>query len=767
MCPNPYAFIACLIDSDGWIDGKKGRIATGYKELAEVIIRHLSLMGVNPTIRHRTNTSKCKQITGSWWQIEFPNGFLKWLPTVKRPRKTKWVDSRKIQITSITNINEKTTFYDFTVPGYDNYLGGNNQFVTVHNTGYSFSRLRPEGDIVRSTGGTASGPISFMKVFNASTEIIKQGGRRRGANMGILRVDHPDILEFIKCKEKEGEINNFNISVAATDAFMEAVHQNEYYALINPRNGKEVSHLNARLVFDQIIEGAWKNGEPGIIFIDRINQDNPTPHLGSIEATNPCGEQPLLPFESCNLGSINLARMTLRRTPDGPLEVDYDLLAETIATAIRFLDNVIDANRYPLPEIRQKTLENRKIGLGVMGFADLLYQLEIPYNSEEAVSLAARIMDFIQTKARQNSALLAKERGPFPNFNGSKFDHPDEPSMRHAAVTTIAPTGSISILGNCSSGIEPVFALSFTRNVLDGEQLFEVNPIFRQKLLEREILTGQEKHDQQILQKIVDNNGSAQGLGVIPDDLQRIFVTAREIDPQWHVRMQAAFQTHGVENAVSKTINFPNSATKEDVAQAYLLAYQLGCKGLAVYRDGSRQFQVLETKKSGEPETKELGTPRGAIEPRARPEITTGRTVKNRTGCGSIYVTINEDKEGLAEVFVRIGKSGGCAASQAEATGRLISLALRSGVAVDHIIETLKGIRCPSPAWNQGKAILSCSDAIAKTLANYMNRDDKTYFESENINGHNPQCPDCGELLIFREGCVSCPNPSCGYSECS
>ncbi|MFW9917745.1 MAG: adenosylcobalamin-dependent ribonucleoside-diphosphate reductase [Candidatus Thorarchaeota archaeon] len=763
ICPNPYGFIAGLIDSDGWIGNKKGGIAIGNEALAETIIRHLSLIGVNPTYKYRTDTKKGRvsgsQIKGSWWQIDFMNGFVKWLPTVKTARKTKWVDSRKIQITSIAEIEENTTFYDFTVPGYENYLGGNTQFVTLHNTGFSFSRLRPEGDIVKSTGGIASGPISFMKVFNASTEIIKQGGRRRGANMGVLRVDHPDILKFITCKEREGEISNFNISVALTDAFMEAVSQNIDFPLINPRNNVEVEKLNARMVFNKIVDLAWQNGEPGIIFIDRINQTNPMPHIGEIESTNPCGEVPLHSYSSCNLGSINLARFVRSESGHSPV-IDFTALSETIAIAVRFLDNIIDANDYPLPEIHQVTLASRMIGLGVMGFADLLYLLEIPYDSEEAMSLAEKIMGFIRQEARQISAELAVERGPFPNFQGSTLDRPGLPPMRNATVTTIAPTGSISIIANCSGGIEPVFALSFTKNVLEGEQLVEVNPIFRQKALERGLLTGDPVSDHQLLQAISKNRGRLRGLPGIPEDLQRIFVTAPEIDASWHVQMQATFQMHGVENAVSKTINFPNSATRKDIADAFLLAYRLGCKGLTVYRDGSRQFQVLETKSTAKLRA-------GAIGPRPRPETTVGGTIKNKTGCGSIYITINEDDEGLAEIFVRIGKSGGCAASQAEATGRLISLALRSGVAVEHIIETLQGIRCPSPAWTEGGTILSCSDAVAKTLASYTDQGNGANSESRNINGHNPQCPDCGELLVFKEGCVSCPSLSCGYSECS
>ncbi|MFQ5977396.1 MAG: adenosylcobalamin-dependent ribonucleoside-diphosphate reductase [Candidatus Heimdallarchaeota archaeon] len=602
-----------------------------------------------------------------------------------------------------------------------------------------------------------------IEVLDGKPEFVANGfivhNRRRGANMGTLRVDHPDILKFIDCKKKEGELSNFNISVALTDAFMDAVRENQEYSLINPRNGEETKQLSARTVFDLIVERAWQNGEPGVIFIDTINQANPTPAIGEIESTNPCGEVPLLPHSSCNLGSLNLAKH-IRFIPNESPTIDFSELAKTIAIAVRFLDNMIDANHYPLLEIRQMSLANRMIGLGVMGFADLLYQLDIPYNSDQAISLAEELMIFIQTEARKTSALLAEERGPFPNFNGSTLDHAGLPPMRNATVTTIAPTGSISILANCSSGIEPVFALSFTKNVLDGEQLVEVNPIFRQKAMERGLLTGNPVSDHQVLQAISKNGGRLQGLPEIPENLQRAFVTATEIEAPWHVKMQAAFQKHGVDNAVSKTINFPNSATREDITQAFLLAYQLGCKGLTVYRDGSRQFQVLETKES--PTQR-----RGAIGPRPRPEETLGGTIKNKTGCGSIYITINEDDAGLAEVFVRIGKSGGCAASQAEATGRLISLALRSGVVVDHIIDTLQGIRCPSPAWNEGGAILSCSDAVAKTLAKHVGKENGASSESKNINGHNPQCPDCGELLIFKEGCISCPNLTCGYSECS
>ncbi len=457
-------------------------------------------------------------------------------------------------------------------------------------TGFSFSRLRPKGDIVKSTGGVASGPLSFMQVFNAATEVIKQGGKRRGANMGILRVDHPDILEFITSKEQETILSNFNISVAASDAFMRAVERNGEYAMFNPRTGKPATKLPARAVFNLMVMMAWKNGEPGVIFIDRINANNPTPDVGEIESTNPCGEQPLLPWESCNLGSINLERMMTNG------DIEWEKLRETVRLAVRFLDNVVDMNKYPMKEIDQMTKANRKIGLGVMGFADMLIKAGIPYNSEEAIKLAGKIMKFIQDESKKMSEELGKQKGSFPNFKKSiwakKYKH-----MRNATTTTIAPTGTISVISNCSSGIEPIFAVSYVRDVSEtiGHELAEVNNMFERIMIERGMYT------EELIKKITQS-GSIQDVKELPADIRKTFVTALDIEPEWHVRTQAAFQKH-TDNAVSKTINFPNWATPHDVEKAFMLSWKLGCKGITVYRYGSRDKQILNIKslKSAKP----------------------------------------------------------------------------------------------------------------------------------------------------------------------
>jgi len=637
-------------------------------------------------------------------------------------------------------------------------------------TGMSFSRLRPKNDVVRTTGGVASGPVSFMRVFNAATEAIKQGGTRRGANMGILRVDHPDILEFITCKQENTDITNFNISVGITEQFMEAVKEDREYDLINPRTGQAVGRLRAREVFDRIVDGAWRNGEPGIVFLDRLNRDNPTPELGEIESTNPCGEQPLLPYEACCLGSINLSQVVRpdywsRGGPGAGLEyareaIDWEELARLSRLGVRYLDNIIDANKYPLPEIEAMARGNRKIGLGVMGWADMLIKLGIPYDSEEALRLADEVMGFIHEKARQATRELARERGAFPNFARSVFR--DGPPVRNATLTTIAPTGTISIIAGCSSGIEPLFALAFFRKVLEGRQLVEVNPLFEEVARREGFYTPE-------LMRVVAERGSARGLPGVPERWQRVFVTALEVDPAWHVRMQAAFQTH-TDNAVSKTVNMPNQATREDVARVYFLAYELGCKGVTIYRDRSREEQVLnvgapvqtagapaqtgaipaqaggapaqaggapgQTGGAGEGTRPAEGGGTGAaasagtaaggpngIIPRARPAVTRGITERIKTGCGNLYVTINEDEYGLCEVFASMGKSGGCAASQSEAVARLISLALRSGVRPESIVKELRGIRCPSPAWLEGGGmVLSCPDAIGIVLERYLKR---------------------------------------------
>ncbi len=642
-------------------------------------------------------------------------------------------------------------------------------------TGFSFSRLRPKDDVVQTTGGIASGPISFMTVFDAATEVIKQGGKRRGANMGILRVDHPDIMDFITAKDEESRLNNFNISVAVTDAFMEALKKDGEYDLINPRTKKVAGRLKARDVFTKMVEQAWKNGEPGVIYIDTVNRYNPTPHVGEIEATNPCGEQPLLPYESCNLGSINLARFVKEKS--GEMVVDFEELGETVEHAVRFLDNVIDANRFPIPQIKEKTLANRKIGLGVMGFADLLIKMGIPYDSEKARDIAEQVMAFIQHKGHETSARLAEERGVFPNFEGSVWDRKGQP-MRNATVTTIAPTGSISIVAGCSSGVEPLFALAYFRQVLDNEKLQEVHPLFVE-VAEKEGFYSESLMDE------VKEKGRVGDLRAVPEKWRRVFKTALEIEPEAHVRMQAAFQKY-TDNAVSKTINFPNSATVEDVAKSYLLAYRLGCKGITVYRDGSRSVQVLNVgtvEKKGEADSGEglVRSERSSavhLTPRPRPEVISGKTLRMKTGCGNLYVTINEDEHGLFEVFAAMGKAGGCAASQSEAICRLISLSLRAGVDTASILKQLKGIRCPVPTWDAGgDMILSCADAIAKAMERYLEEkgelDAETFDTSmkairSELYGADrvvATCPECGSTMEPEEGCFICR--ACGFSKCS
>ncbi|NYT04406.1 MAG: vitamin B12-dependent ribonucleotide reductase [Candidatus Methanofastidiosa archaeon] len=625
-------------------------------------------------------------------------------------------------------------------------------------TGFSFSRLRPKNDVVLTTKGISSGPVSFMTVFDTATETIKQGGTRRGANMAILRVDHPDIIEFIKCKEENTKLNNFNISVAITDKFIEAFENGKDYELFNPRTGKVDGKLNAKEVFSLIVNMAWKNGEPGIVFIDRLNRGNPTPAIGEIESTNPCGEQPLLPYESCNLGSINLSKF-LKKSSRG-YEIDFDHLRDVIKKSVHFLDNVIDVNRYPLAQIEDMTKGNRKIGLGVMGFADMLLKIGIPYNSEDAVDLAKNVMKFVKEEATETSRELASKRGPFPNFEKSVFYEKGEAPIRNATVTTIAPTGTISLIAGSSGGIEPIFAISYIRNVMDKDELLEINPVFA------EISKGRGIFTEELMKKIA-REGTLKNIDEMPDDIKKIFVTAHDITPEWHIRIQSAFQEY-TDNAVSKTINFPKSATENDVMQAYLLAYRSGLKGITIYRDGSRDEQVLNIGKVNKKET--------AIQkaPRPRPKVTKGFTEKIRTGCGNLYVTINEDEYGLCEIFMQMGKSGGCPASQNEAIARLISLALRSGIGIESILEQLRHIRCPMPTWDEGIPVHSCADAIAIVLDRYIKKELNTKQErldmvvtsngGSNNTGMPAQCPECGEVLVFSEGCVSCK--CCGYTKC-
>ncbi len=640
-------------------------------------------------------------------------------------------------------------------------------------TGFSFSRIRPENDCVHSTKGVSSGPISFMTVFDHATETVKQGGVRRGANMAVLRVDHPDIQKFITVKQDMNLLNNFNLSIGATDIFMNAVDRGEQFSLINPRTGEEVESLSAKSIFSKIVDSAWASGEPGLIFIDKINEANPTPHIGQIEATNPCGEQPLLPFEACNLGSINLSLM-VRRGSNGHPEVAWTRLEKTVRNAVRFLDDVIEVNKYPLPEITEMVSGNRKIGLGLMGFADLLFRLAIPYNSEKALVLAEEIMSFVADKGKQTSADLAGERGAFPNFKGSLYDTKNLPEMRNATVTTIAPTGSISILAGCSSGIEPVFALAYTRkNLLDeGDELHEVVPEFSKVAMERHF------HSAELIGMVAEK-GSCKGLEGVPDDVQKVFVTSHDISPSYHVRMQAAFQKF-TDNAVSKTVNLPSDASREDVAQVFRLARQLGCKGVTVYRDGSRNKQVLNLNSE---KTEEVEIP-VMVGPRPRPELTKGVTRRVVTGCGNLYVTINEDEHGPVEIFSQMGKAGGCAASQSEAISRMVSLALRSHVHPSEIASELKGISCHRLAWQNGTRILSCADAMGKALEWHLKSKgdhkkeetvaketttevtvDESSVSSASVNNLAGACPFCGGPLKYESGCVSC-SLECGYSEC-
>lgn len=691
-------------------------------------------------------------------------------------------------------------------------------------TGFSFSRLRPKNDIVRSTMGVSSGPVSFIEVFNAATEAVKQGGTRRGANMAILRVDHPDILEFINAKFEGNRLNNFNISVGITNKFMEAVFNDKDYELIHPKSKKAVSKIKAREVYDVIVDHAWRNGEPGIVFLDRINADNPTPNIGVIESTNPCGEVPLLPYEACNLGSVNLCRCVKYNDENQP-EIDWDKLEQVTKLATHFLDNVINMNNYPLPEISDMVQNNRKIGLGIMGWADLLMMMNIPYNSEEGINLAKQIMEYIDFASKVKSVELAQERGKFVNFDGSVYDGNNwlykkykgksagiisdeywyeldlkiqKYGIRNSTTSCIAPTGTISMIAGASGGIEPLFALTFVRKVMDTE-LIEVNPVFENVAKQR----GFYSED---LMKQIAVNGGVHGLEGVPEDVKKVFVTAHDITPEWHVKMQAAFQLH-TDNAVSKTVNFEESATREDIAETYNLAYKLGLKGTTVYRNNSRMYQPMniETKPEvvAEPEVIEPiehqpfpelrqkeqleNCPmkdHNVVIPRERPNLTYGVTDKIQTGCGPLYITINVDEEGLCEVFARMGKSGGCATSQAEATGRMISLALRAGVDITSITDQLKGIRCPAPAIGKGEVILSCSDAIAKVLERNLEKAcnllsantapegkdgvvsvGKSKGNSRADLGFCPECPECGQMLEFGEGCMLCKN--CGFSRCS
>lgn len=649
-------------------------------------------------------------------------------------------------------------------------------------TGFSFSRLRPKDDRVKSTGGVASGPISFMKVFNHATEAVKQGGTRRGANMGILRVDHPDILDFVSCKSDTSEITNFNISVAITDRFMEACQKGENYDLISPRTGEPVKSVSAKAVMDKIAEQAWKTGEPGLFFIDVTNRSNPTPHISDIEATNPCGEQPLLPYESCTLGSISLDRHL--KKVDGRYQIDWAVLEETVRSSVHFLDNVLDMNRYPIPQIEEITRANRKIGLGVMGFARMLFKLEIAYNSENGVEMARMVMGFIHKIASDASVLLAEQRGVYDHWEGSRHQEQGR-RLRNSYLTTVAPTGTISMIADTSGGCEPEFSLVWYKNVMDGEHLPYALDYFI------DVARREGFYVDDLLEQIIDNKGSVRGLKQVPEYWQDIFVTSHGISSEWHVRMQAAFQAFS-DSAVSKTINLPSDATTDEIKEAYLLAYTLGCKGITVYRDGCRPDQVMNVGKSKKGEKSEApkASTKGEegldtkeyfpiVTPRPRPDVMLGTTTRRKTSCGDLYLTVNRDQKSDRpfEAFATMGKAGGCEGSFNEAIGRLISLCMRAGVTPRDIVKQLIGIRCNKPFGIGPDKVLSCSDAIAKIFNQSL--DIKVSEERYSEQGgaavalEDPAleaqkmafpCPDCGCELIFGEGCEKCHY--CGYSRC-
>jgi ribonucleoside-diphosphate reductase alpha chain len=706
-------------------------------------------------------------------------------------------------------------------------------------TGFAFSRLRPRNDVVRSTMGVASGPVSFMKLYDASTDVVKQGGTRRGANMGILRVDHPDILDFIACKDDTRQITNFNISVAVTDAFMAAVAAGTTYELRHPRSGQVTGRLDAREVFGKIVAGAWKTGEPGVFFVDRANAANPVPRLGAYEATNPCGEQPLLPYDVCNLGSINLGLFVQNG------EILWTELRRTVHLCTHFLDNVIDANRYPLPEIDALAKRIRRVGLGVMGWADMLVRLGVPYNTEAAVDLGRQVMHFVDEEAKVESERLAEQRGPFPEWERSIWG-PEETCardgegrrirpmrrLRNCNLTTVAPTGTISIIAGCSSGIEPLFAVAFLRNQA-GALMADVNEDFVA------YARAGGWYSEALMQRIAGEGHIH--FDEVPELLQRVFVTAHDVTPEWHIRMQAAFQAH-TDSAISKTCNFPEVATEDDVRQIYELAYSLGCKGVTVYRDNSRPMQVLSTGKTARevagsepaeppPPAAPAVPPVGALErelaetrgqlaeletelervrrqlheaeaesmqrrlKRSRPDLLRGMTRRIETPLGTAYVTITEDERGQPfEVFISVGKAGAPLMADVEGIGRLISLALRSGIPMAEIHRQLRGISSDRVIGLGPNKVMSVPDAIGIAIEKWMQEKhegvqqellappspspaaalpvalgpESSGTQTARLESHTPNllgaCPDCGSQLEFAEGCVKCH--VCGYSEC-
>ena len=668
-------------------------------------------------------------------------------------------------------------------------------------TGFALSPIRSKGSSIKTTHGNACGPVAVLKHLSSVSKLVTQGGKRDGANMAVMDVHHPDVTEFIDCKKQEGDIHNFNISVGASHEFMEAVKADSDYPLRARKDPTdlespfvEVGRISARDIFNKIIEGAWRNGEPGLIFLDWVNHKNPTPHIGRMTATNPCGEQPLLPYESCNLGSVDLDKFLIER--EGELQVDYLRLRDVIRSATRFLDNVIDANSYSVDKIEKMTRDTRKIGLGVMGFADMLARLRIPYDSEEGLEMGRKIMRFIMEESDAMSEELAEERGVFPAYQGSIYDSPDQPKMRNACRLTVAPTGTISMIAGCSSGIEPLFALCYHKhNILGGESLIYVDTCFENAAQEGGF------YSEDLMNYLADG-GSLQEREDVPEWARKVFVTSADISPEMHVRMQAAFQ-ESVDAAISKTINFPNSATQDDVRSAYMLAWELGCKGITVYRAGSREEEVLTIgtdakNQSGDDILESIIQDSPAVlTERERPAVISGVTERVRTAQGNMFVTVNFDEDGQPfEVFGTLGKSGGTESAQLEAISRMVSLSLRSGVDPKNIVDQLRGITA-EPVWDSGRLVRSAPDAVALVLSRHIESIDRLDSEdfsdgerdsttqlglfgsaSEVESADNPStrsetssflsgvtCSECSVgILVHQEGCLRCPD--CGYNKC-
>ena len=655
-------------------------------------------------------------------------------------------------------------------------------------TGFALSKIRPKGNPISTTHGQACGPVSVLRHLSSVSTLVTQGGKRDGANMAVMDVHHPDILEFIECKQEEGQIHNFNISVGVSDEFMNAVKNGTSYELRDPESGEVVDKIEASLVFDKVIEGAWRNGEPGVIFLDKVNADNPTLNIGKMTATNPCGEQPLLPYESCNLGSINLTKFVIEDSDVKSL--DWDRLKEVVHVSTRFLDNVIDANVYSVDKIENMTKSTRKIGLGVMGFADMLVQLNVPYDSEEGLSLGRKLMKFIRSESDEMSKTLASERGVFPAFEGSKYDSTDGFEVRNACRLTVAPTGTISMIAGCSSGIEPLFALCYHKhNILGGESLLYVDKGFEKVAKEGGF------YSQELLNYLADG-GSLQERDDVPDWAKRLFVTSSDISPEMHVRMQAVFQ-ESVDSAISKTINFPNSASDDDVRSAYLLAWELSCKGITVYRAGSRDAEVLtagKEKDSSEENnvesTDNTNLKSEMLTERQRPKVLSGVTERVRTAHGNLFVTINYNEEGKPfEVFASLGKAGSTESAQLEAITRLTTMSLRAGVEPSQIIQHLQGIT-DEPIWDKGSLVRSTPDAVAQVLSRHLLKNNsidvntssdveqlglfagdsteeviKESESSEEVLVKKLACPDCSiGVLVHQEGCLRCAD--CGYNKC-